>query len=235
MKAILGLAASSIFISSTAFAQVQPLSGIKILINPGHGGQETGAAGPNGYFAKDVSLKVSLLLRDELVTRGALVVMTRDSDRELTLPERQAIIDKQEPALALTIHYTAVPDDGDAENTKGIRTFWYHSQAHSAAIFLHNHVVKQLRRDSMGVFWNNLALTRPSSAPSVVMELGFMTNPEEFEWITNSEEQKKLARVLADGIVKWVRGGLNRGSALGGQQAVKDTSSAIQDVSRWWR
>lgn len=205
MKPILGLAISSIFIPLPAFAQVQlqPLSGIKILVNPGHGGQETGAAGPTGYLAKDVNLSVSKLLRDELVLRGALVVMTREDDIELSLSARQAMIDQQEPVIAITIHYTAVPDDGDAENSKGIRTYWYHSQAHSLAVFLHDYLVNKLKRSSMGVFWNNLALTRPSTAPSVVMELGFMTNPEEFEWIVNTNEQKKLARVLADGIVEW--------------------------------
>ncbi|MBD2385265.1 N-acetylmuramoyl-L-alanine amidase [Cylindrospermum sp. FACHB-282] len=210
MKPILGLAISSIFISSPAFAQIQlqPLSGVKILVNPGHGGQETGAAGPTGYLAKDVSLTVSKLLRDELVKRGAIVVITREDDREIALSDRQAMIDQQQPAIALTIHYTAVPEDGDAENTKGIRTFWYHSQAQSLAVFLHNYLVNQLERSSMGVFWNNLALTRPSTAPSVVMELGFMTNPEEFEWIANTDEQKKLARVLADGVVAWFQGAI---------------------------
>ncbi|BAZ38487.1 cell wall hydrolase/autolysin [Calothrix sp. NIES-4101] len=215
MKEILGLAISSIFISAPAFAQAalqQPLSGVKILINPGHGGQETGAAGATGYLAKDASLTVSKLLRDELVLRGAVVVMTREDDREVTLSARQAMIDQQQPAIALTIHYTAVPDEGDAENTKGIRTFWYHSQAHSLAVFLHNYLVNQLGRASMGVFWNNLALTRPSTAPSVVMELGFITNPEEFEWITNRNEQKKVARVLADGVVKWFQGNITQRS-----------------------
>lgn len=210
MKPILGLAIASIFICSPAFAQVQlqTLSGVKILVNPGHGGRETGAASPTGYFAKDVSLTVSKLLRDELVLRGALVLMTREDDTELALSDRQAAIDREQPAIALTIHYTAVPEDGDAENTKGIRTFWYHSQAHTLAVFLHNYLVNNLGRSSMGVFWNNLALTRPSTAPSVVMELGFMTNPEEFEWIINTDEQKKLARVLADGIVKWFQGAI---------------------------
>jgi len=55
------------------------------------------------------------------------------------------------------------------------------------------------------VFWNNLALTRPSVAPAVLLELGFMINPVEFEWIVNSREQKKLAHTLADGIVQWVK------------------------------
>ncbi|MBD0346830.1 MAG: N-acetylmuramoyl-L-alanine amidase, partial [Coleofasciculus sp. Co-bin14] len=75
----------------------------------------------------------------------------------------------------------ALPDDGDAIKTKGVSTFWYHAQAHSLAVYLHNHLVKTLNRPSYGVFWNNLALTRPSGTPSVLLELGFMINPDEYE------------------------------------------------------
>lgn len=68
---------------------------------------------------------------------------------------------------------------------------------------MHNYLVQKLNRPSYGVFWNNLALTRPYTAPSVLLELGFMINPNEFEWIENSQEQKKLAQVLAEGIKEW--------------------------------
>ncbi|MEO1621752.1 MAG: N-acetylmuramoyl-L-alanine amidase [Cyanobacteria bacterium J06632_3] len=184
------------------------LDGIRVLINPGHGGPETGAVGPTGIFAKDVSLTVSLLLQDELLSRGAAVVMTRESDVDISLTERQRLIAQTEPALALTIHYTSVAEDGDAEGTQGVRSYWYHPQSHDAAMFLHNHLVEHLGRVDGGIFWNNLALTRPTEAPAVVLELGFMTNPEEFEWITDEDEQRALARVLADGIVTWLQGEL---------------------------
>jgi N-acetylmuramoyl-L-alanine amidase len=71
-------------------------------------------------------------------------------------------------------------------------------------VFLQNYLVKKLDRPSYGVYWNNLALTRPSAAPTVLLELGFMINPVEFEWITNPQEQKKLALTLADGITEWL-------------------------------
>lgn len=183
----------------------KPLSGIKILLDPGHGGKESGAAGPTGYLEKDVNLVVSKLLREELIKRGATVVMTRETDEEVSLAERQAIINREEPAIALSIHYNALPDAGDAENTQGVGMFWYHPQAHSLAVFMHNYLVDKLGRPSYGVFWNNLALTRPAAAPSVLLELGFMSNPNEFEWVTNPQEQKKLAKTLADGIVEWFR------------------------------
>jgi N-acetylmuramoyl-L-alanine amidase len=181
----------------------QPLSGIKIVLDPGHGGKESGASGPTGYLEKDVNLTVSKLLRDHLVGLGATVVMTRDVDKDVSLPERQAIISQEKPAIALSIHYNSLPDNGDAENTKGVGMFWYHPQAHNLAVFMHNYLVKKLNRPSYGVFWNNLALTRPAAAPSVLMELGFMSNPNEFEWVTNPKEQEKLAKALAEGIVEW--------------------------------
>jgi N-acetylmuramoyl-L-alanine amidase len=183
----------------------RPLVGTKILVDPGHGGKESGAPGPTGYLEKDVNLIVSRLLRDELVKRGATVVMTRQDDKEVSLVDRMAIIEKEEPIISISIHYNSLPDNGDLENTKGIGTFWYHPQAHSLALYLHNYLVKKLGRPDYGVFWNNLALTRPAAAPSVLLELGFMTNPTEFEWVTNDKEQKKLAKTLADGIVEWFK------------------------------
>ena len=182
-----------------------PLSGIKIVLDPGHGGKESGASGPTGYLEKDVNLIISQLLRDELVKRGAKVVMTREDDRDVSLGERQTIINKQEPAIALSIHHNSLPDNGDAEKTKGFGTFWYHPQLHSLAVFLQNYVVKKLGKPSYGVFWNNLALTRPSAAPAVLLELGFMSSPDEFEEIVNPQAQKKMANILADGITKWFK------------------------------
>jgi N-acetylmuramoyl-L-alanine amidase len=183
----------------------KPLTGISILLDPGHGGKEPGAAGPNGYLEKDVNLSVSRLLRDQLVARGATVYMTREDDSTVSLPERMAMIDSVQPAIALSIHYNSLPDYGDAFNTSGVGTFWYHPQAHSLAVFLQQYLVQKLNRPSYGVFWNNLALTRPHSAPSVLLELGFMSNPFEFEWVTNPQEQTKLAATLADAITEWFK------------------------------
>ncbi|MDZ8091353.1 MAG: N-acetylmuramoyl-L-alanine amidase [Nostoc sp. DedQUE05] len=181
------------------------LANFKIVLDPGHGGKESGASGPTGYLEKDVNLVVSKLLRDELVKEGATVVMTREDDKEVSLVERQAIISQEEPAIAISIHHNSLPDDGDAEKTKGFAAFWYQPQAHNLAMFLQTYVVKKLGKPSYGVFWDNLALTRPTAAPSVLLELGFMSNPDEFEQVVNPEEQKKMAKAIAQGITEWVR------------------------------
>lgn len=179
------------------------LSGIKIILDPGHGGREPGAAGPTGYLEKDANLAISKLVRDRLEERGATVYMTREDDRALSLDERVAMIDKWQAAIAISIHHNSLPDNGDAQNTKGFAAFWYHPQAHGLAMFMHNYVVQKLGHPSYGVYWDNLALTRPATTPSVLLELGFMSNPVEFESIVNPQEQQKMATAIADGITEW--------------------------------
>ncbi|MGF1540268.1 MAG: N-acetylmuramoyl-L-alanine amidase [Pleurocapsa sp.] len=189
--------------SDRNIASLLPLQGIKILLDPGHGGEESGSKGPTGYTEKEINLVISRLVETELKRLGATVYLTREKDEFVSLEDRVKAINKIQPDLAISIHYNALPDSGDAINTKGIGTFWYHPQAQDIAVFLHSYLVGKLNRPSYGTFWNNLALTRPHTAPSILLELGFMINPEEFEWITDKSEQPKLANAIAQGIKEW--------------------------------
>ena len=90
-------------------------------------------------------------------------------------------------------------------NTSGVSAYWYNPQAQSLAVALQGHLVQSLKRPSYGVFWNDLALTRPTVAPSVLLELGFMINPDEFEWIIDPDAERKLAAAIADGVETWLK------------------------------
>jgi N-acetylmuramoyl-L-alanine amidase len=186
-----------------------PQERLKILLDPGHGGKESGARGPTGHPEKTINLKMAQLVEKELVRRGVDVYLTRRDDRDLSLLDRVKMIEEIQPHLALSIHYNALPDNGDALNTKGVGMFWYHPQAHSLAVYLQNYLVTKLNRPTYGVFWNNLALTRPQIAPAILLELGFMTNPQEFEWITNPQSQQQLAQQIAEGVIAWINGLVN--------------------------
>jgi N-acetylmuramoyl-L-alanine amidase len=181
----------------------KPLTGTKILLDPGHGGDDSGAVGPNGYTEKDANLYAAKLLANELSMRGASVFLSREVDKFIELSDRQTIIDNLEPTLALSVHHNSLPDGGNPD-TKGFSTFWYHAQAQSLAMYLHNYVVKDTGRPSYGVFWDNLALARPAAAPSVLLEWGFMSNPGEFELIATPQEQLKMAKSIANGITQWL-------------------------------
>ncbi|MEN9274022.1 MAG: N-acetylmuramoyl-L-alanine amidase [Gloeomargarita sp. DG02_4_bins_56] len=182
------------------------LQGIKILLDPGHGGDEDlGALGPDGTPEKQVNLQVALLLAEQLKRRGATVILTRTTDVDVGLGERVALIQNQAPHLALSIHYNALPDAGDVWQTQGIGTFWYHPHSHDLAVFLHKYLTQKAQRPSYGIFWNNLALTRPTVCPAVLLELGFMIHPQEFEWLIQPPAQIRLAQTLAQGIEIWLR------------------------------
>jgi N-acetylmuramoyl-L-alanine amidase len=186
-----------------------PLKGMKILLDQGHGSSEDlGSRGPTGYPEKDVTLVLGKLVRDRLVEKGAIVYLTRNGDEDLYPADRVAMIEKLEPTIAISLHYNALPDDGDALNTTGIGSFWYHPQSHSLATFLHDYLVLNLDRPTYGIYWNNLALVRPTVAPAVLMEFGFMINPDEFEWIIDPNAQAQLASTTADAIEGWLRSAL---------------------------
>ncbi|MEB3225382.1 MAG: N-acetylmuramoyl-L-alanine amidase [Synechococcus sp.] len=191
--------------------QGNSLKGATILLDPGHGGSESGALGPTGYPEKAINLVISQKIQQQLAAKGAQVILTRTTDQDLSLGDRQTAIRNLEPTLALSVHYNALPDAGDAKNTAGIGMFWYHPQAHDLAQFLHDELTTRLNRPSYGVFWNNLALTRPQEAPAVLMELGFMIHPAEFEWITNPQAQDELAVAIANGIADWLQGKITPG------------------------
>jgi N-acetylmuramoyl-L-alanine amidase len=182
----------------------KPLTGAKILIDPGHGGADSGAVGANGYTEKEATLFASKLLANELVSRGATVYLTRETDTAVSLDDRRALVDKIEPTISLSVHYNSLPDGGQPDKVKGFSTYWYHAQAQGLANFLHSYVTQYGNRPQYGVTWDNLALARPAEAPAVLLELGFISNPDEFEWITNPSAQQQMAKTLASGVTQWL-------------------------------
>lgn len=192
-----------------------PLAGRRVVLDAGHGGAEDpGTTGPTGLSEKDLTLPVTRLVRDELVRRGATVTLTRDADVYVDLKDRVGLIRKVEPDFALSLHYNALPDAGDARHTQGIGAFWFDPASHSLARALHTGLTTRLERPSYGLFWDNLAMTRPTVCPSVLLEIGFLTHPEEFEWVTDPAAQQRLVMAIADSLEAWL---LSTASTAGSQ------------------
>jgi N-acetylmuramoyl-L-alanine amidase len=182
----------------------KPLTGTKIFIDPGHGGTDSGAVGANGYTEKEATLFAAKLLGNELAAKGAQVYLSREVDKAVSLDDRRAMVESLDPTISISVHYNSLPEGRDPLKSKGFSTYWYHAQAQGLADFLHNYVVDKASRPRDGVKWDNLALARPTAAPSVLLELGFMSNPEELEWIANPTAQQQMSQVLANGITQWL-------------------------------
>jgi N-acetylmuramoyl-L-alanine amidase len=91
-----------------------------IILDPGHGGKDTGAIGPTKVLEKDVTLAVAKRLRDILQERGFQVLMTRDTDRTLSLDERARIVNSNEADFFISIHANAAKN----ERARGFETFY---------------------------------------------------------------------------------------------------------------
>jgi N-acetylmuramoyl-L-alanine amidase len=198
-----------------AYAIGKPLKNLRIVLDPGHGSdgdpngkKESGAVGKTAagveYKEKDVNLQVSQLLERELVARGAIVTMTRNRDMFLSLDDRQAIINRVAPVLSLSIHHDAT---APGRGAVGASVYWYHQQSRNLAASLFGYYTRYGNRPILnndGVLQKSFAVARPSSAPAILLEMGFMSNQQELAELVQPATQQRLAKVLADGIVQWV-------------------------------
>jgi N-acetylmuramoyl-L-alanine amidase len=181
-----------------------PLSGITIMLDPGHGGSDTGAIGPLGakYAEKDINLKTALKLRDELKALGAKVLMTRTSDVYVSLSNRLTASRNSKPDMFLSIHANSMADNVDISKIYGFSVHYKEALAKPLSTILANQSGEVGRRNR-GIKYANFYVVRGTWTPSMLIECGFVPNPDEFELLTNEYEQTKLAKSLAEGIVRY--------------------------------
>lgn len=183
---------------------VRPLSGITIMLDPGHGGKESGAFGPLGlnYPEKTISLNTALKLRTELEALGAKVLMTRTSDVTLSLADRLAASRSARPDMFLSIHSNSMEDNVDISKINGVSVHYKEVLAKPLSETI---LVKaaEIGRTNKGTRYNNFYVVRGTWTPSMLIENGFVPNPNEFELLIDENEQIRLAKSLADGIAKY--------------------------------
>lgn len=109
----------------TVVAGGTPLYGATVVLDPGHGGVETGATGSNGLVERDLNLAVAKLVQADLQAQGATVVLTRTADYRVTLDERAAIAQRLKPPVFVSIHHNG-GDDGPSDKP-GTETYYQHA------------------------------------------------------------------------------------------------------------
>jgi len=185
----------------------KPLTGITVLVDPGHGGSDPGALGILGATnsEKVINLSTSLKLKLALEGYGAKVVMTRSSDTYLSLQQRLVISRDLRPDMFISIHANSVALDRDINNVYGISAHYKEDLAKGAAQSVLNQVVSDLGRNSRNININNFYVVRGTWTPSLLVEMGFMPNPLEFEYMESEAGQQALANSIAKGIVAYFK------------------------------
>lgn len=197
-----------------------PLSGTVIAIDAGHGGKDGGAVSADGrVLEKEVTLAISMYLRDFLQEAGAFVVMTREEDKDLASPEshrlgkrksedtrnRVKFINEHTPDFAVSIHLNAIP----SPRWSGAQTFYFPAFKESGemAALIQDEIKRVLENTNRHpVITDDLFLIREVKCPAVLVEVGFLSNEAEAKQLGSSEYQKAMANAIYQGILRHYAG-----------------------------
>jgi N-acetylmuramoyl-L-alanine amidase len=190
-----------------------PLAGETIVVDPGHGGLDGGASS-GGRVEKAVTLRIGLDLSSLLRGAGARVVLTRSSDRFVSLATRVAIADGAGGDAFISIHANALGDPGYS----GLTTFYGASSgfvtgvrrtsglvAASHALATDVQAATQARTGEVdrGVQSADYYVLGNSHMPTVLVETGFITNPAEGQRLTSPAYDEALAAGIARGVTRF--------------------------------
>ncbi|MGC2422934.1 MAG: N-acetylmuramoyl-L-alanine amidase, partial [Nitrospirota bacterium] len=213
-----------------------------IVIDPGHGGKDTGAIGCNGLYEKDVVLDIGLKLRAIIKKNFACkVVMTRDKDVFIDLDARPGIAVQNDADLFISIHANAskspsahgietyllnltrdrnIMEVADRENFTAAKNMGSldvilkdlildskRDESLKLAHFVQTSLVTDLHKDRVlnkGVKQGPFLVLYGASMPSILTEVGFITNPEEESHLADPQYREAIAQAIFDGIKEYL-------------------------------
>lgn len=181
-----------------------PLQNVVILLDPGHGGIDSGGIGGQGAREKEINLAVSLRLRRYLEEAGARVVMTRDRDFYLGLYERVALANRAAAALTLSIHSNFHPNP----KVNGFEIFYHpdRKESHRLAQVVFDQVTKGTELKPLAVKASKeLVMARETQMPSVLVEMGFLSNYQEEALLRTEKFQEEMAKCLFEAIICYMQ------------------------------
>lgn len=186
-----------------------------IVIDVGHGGSDPGKVGIGGIKEKDVNLAIACYLRDYLLAQDYTVYMTRDTDCDLSDPSvsnkkrsdlnhRIQFTKDKKAACLISIHQNSYPDTIQ----HGAQTFYYQGRNEDKA-FAQLIQESLLALDSTNTrqikSTDSYYILKNASIPAILIECGFLSNPEETARLTDSNYQKELAYAIAIGTCRYLK------------------------------
>lgn len=212
---LLIIAAVSLETGNKSEVMVYNIASKIIVVDPGHGGVDTGAA-RGDIVEKDITLKIAEKLAVELSRGGAAVIMTRQGDTDLVeqnfrgsyrerhrlgLSNRVKKANQTGADLFISIHTNAAPNP----RWRGAQTFYHPESAESkkAAEAIQEEIKKGLGNTTRSALAGDYFVMNNTEMPAVLVEVGFISNPEEGKLLCNEEYQQKMAHAICLGIEKY--------------------------------
>lgn len=172
----------------------------KIVIDAGHGGSDSGAIG-GGIYEKDITLDVSERVRDILAKQGFIVQMTRANDSYVSLQDRVAISEKFNPDIFVSIHVNS----SVRPEIKGVETHYYHQESMALAQTVHSSFASAVNSPNRGLFKSKFYVINHTTAPSILVEIGFISNNAERAELVSEKRKQATAKAIADGVQEYFK------------------------------
>ena len=187
-----------------ALNRTQPLAGRTVTLDPGHGGTQKGGAGSLRVPEKGIVLPIALRVAELLRAQGANVNLTRTGDVTLGLYERDLSAEAAGSDLLVSIHANALADGRDPRGIRGPEVFYTHPQAQAVSQAILNQLRARLPDlgPGQGLMPDaNLALTRPTTQISLLVETAYLTDAGNLRTLMSPEGRERFAQAIAQGIV----------------------------------
>ena len=205
--AVLGIVAIDAPRALRVYARAE---GFHVVVDAGHGGKDRGASSPNGTYESDINLAIAKFLKAELEARGIGVTMTRETQDWLASPAasnkkksdmdaRRRIIERVRPDLVISIHLNIYPGDS---SVRGLQTF-YDKSGTTSKIYAEA-IQNEFNRSPLAT--NRLAKTGDyyildsTEFPAVLVECGFLSNPDDERLLNTTEFQRIIAHFIASAV-----------------------------------
>lgn len=193
-----------------------PISGVRfsaglrgklIVLDPGHGASDPGAIGPRGSYEKTLNLNLGLKVKTILEQAGAKVVMTRQTDVDLSTPDmsdrdelraRTMVANNRKADLFISIHHNSSANS----DLTGTTTYYYRKSAYDVLLAqcLQSAMARGGGLDNIGIRTANFFVVKNTWMPAALLEIGFISNPQEEQILGSPAFQQKMALAIVAGI-----------------------------------
>ncbi len=203
----------------TVNAEFDEKNDVVLVIDPGHGGIDPGAVAKNGVCEKDLNLDISLIIGEELRSKGYEVVYTRTEDNLLLSPDedvhglrkisdlknRCKVTNMYADCILISIHMNSYGD----EKYSGLQVYYSDQNEESRVLAskIQTSVKKDVQNDNNRMIKNgrNIYILDNCSNIGVLIECGFLSNAEECEKLSEKEYQKALSFSIVCGIIEYMK------------------------------
>lgn len=177
------------------------LKGKTIVLDAGHGGQDSGTIGVNGILEKDITLQITKQVAKKLQKQGANVILTRNDDEYVSLQDRVFISNSYYADAFISIHCDSI----NQSNIRGTATYYYHSKHKQLAKTIQSELVKQTRFPNRNTRFGDYKVIRENNQPAILIELGFLSNPSDVFSLLTKNYQNKARDAIYYGLAEYFK------------------------------